>query len=154
MSCHSSTWPKITFVKSSVPASILLKSISDRYRHDKSPVVPITVRYRFDKKLSIMWLGLDHCLQIYEAFAQWYSLCSVKHFRKLVCPLLKFVFVHALVVSYVTFVLSLFVPHISFFRGTCGSWLWHFLGIFHLYIWYSNSCRTTRSGFLQWNTLN
>ena len=30
-----------------IPASILHKSISDRYRSDRVPVGPITVRYRF-----------------------------------------------------------------------------------------------------------
>ena len=34
------------------PANILLKSISDRYRPDRYPVGPITVRYRFKQNAS------------------------------------------------------------------------------------------------------
>ena len=34
------------------PASILLKSISDRYRLDKIPVEPITVQYRFSRMIA------------------------------------------------------------------------------------------------------
>ena len=51
--------------------------------------------------------------------------------RSKAVPLLQFVFVHASVVSYVAFVLSFFVHHLSFFwclgkavLGVCGiSWL-------------------------------
>ena len=43
---------KYKVATTSFPASILLKSISDRYWPDSIPVGPITVRYRFKQNAS------------------------------------------------------------------------------------------------------
>ena len=55
--------------------------------------------------------------------------------RSTAVPLLQFFFVWSSVISYVTLVLSLFVPYLSIFfvpHEGCASRLWHYLGIFAL----------------------
>ena len=79
----------------------------------------------------------------------WYSDRLVGNFVFLVCGLWQFFF--ASVISYVTFVLSLFVPDLSFFwclwkvvLHDCGiSWVcshisvWYFLGMFiYIFVWH------------------
>ena len=47
INCGKIVFPCVLlFLDRHIPASILLKSISNRYRTDRNPVGPITVRYR------------------------------------------------------------------------------------------------------------
>ena len=51
-----------------VPRSILLESTSDRYRPDRNPVRPITVRYRFKQNADLGNTKVTTCTQCQTCF--------------------------------------------------------------------------------------
>ena len=51
---YTANWLALSFSANN-PLSILLKSISDRYRPERIPVGPITVRHRFKKNVRKAW---------------------------------------------------------------------------------------------------
>ena len=65
------------------PFSILLKSISGGYRPDRSPVRPITVRYRFKKNAS--WAV--HMISLYKnCLFLFFHSPGIKYTSSFVCP--------------------------------------------------------------------